>query len=375
MIKKKIILIGPAFPLRGGISDSNHSLAIALKSLGHDVKIISFSLQYPCFLFPGKSQFDSHAIAPEIDIFSTLNSINPISWLKNSLWLRKQKPDIVITRFWLPFLAPCLGSVLRWSGLKKNILLIGLCDNIVPHEKRLGDSFLTNYFLRANNYFLVMSQSVGNDILSFIPDARLDYHPHPVYDHFGLLLNKKESINKLGLDLKKKYILFFGFIRRYKGLDLLIEAMVSISENIHLIVAGEFYEDELAYKKLVNRLEIKKRVHFYSEFIPQDQVNIYFSACDIVVQPYRSASQSGVAQIAYHFNKPLIVTRIGGLPEIVPDQKVGYVVDVNSVSISKAIQNFYNQKKEDYFISNILQEKKKYSWESMAKKLLKIVKL
>lgn len=370
MIKKKIILIGPAFPLRGGISDSNHSLAIAFKSLGHEVKIMSFSLQYPHFLFPGKSQIDSQAKAPDLDISSSLNSINPLSWLKNSIWLKKQNPDIVVTRFWLPFMGLCLGSVLRWSGLRNRIPLIGFCDNVIPHEKRLGDSLLTHYFLKSNNHFLVMSESVGRDILSFVPNSELDFHPHPVYDQFGSLLDKKIAIDQLGLDPNKKYILFFGFIRKYKGLDLLLDAMVNVSENVHLIIAGEFYDDEIAFRNQVKGLEIIQRVHFYSDFIPQDQVNLYFSACDIVVQPYRSATQSGVAQIAYHFNKPIIVTRVGGLPEIVPDQKVGYVVEVNPESIAAAIKDFYIDDKEDFFISNIRQEKKKYSWDSMAKKLL-----
>ena len=373
MKKKKIILVGPAFPLRGGISDSNHSLAIALRSLGHEVKLLSFSFQYPNFLFPGKSQFDINGMNPKLDISSSINSINPFSWLKNALWLRKQNPDLIITRFWLPFMALSLGSILRWSGLKKSIPLIALCDNVIPHEKRAGDYLLTNYFLKANNRFLVMSKSVREDILSFVTNTEIHIHPHPVYDQFGSLLDKNEAIKYLDLDLEKKYILFFGFIRKYKGLDLLLDAMVDISDQVHLIVAGEFYEEESDFTQQAQFLGITERVHFFSEFIPQDQVNLYFSACDIVVQPYRSATQSGVAQIAYHFNKPILVTRVGGLPEIVPDQKVGYVVDVDSKAISEALKDFYESEKEEYFISNVRKEKKKYSWISMAKKMLEVI--
>ena len=370
MKKKKIILIGPAFPLRGGIADSNHSLALALQKLGNEVCVLSFSLQYPSLLFPGKSQFDLKGIKPNLEIHTTINSVNPISWIKAALWLRKQKPDIVITRFWLPFIGAALGSLLKFARLKNKIPLIALCDNVLPHEKRIGDKFLTAFFLNANNSFLVMSKSVGKDISSFINNPKINYHPHPVYDQFGELLPKTTSIISLKLNTAKKYILFFGFIRKYKGLDLLINALPTINKNVELIVAGEFYESEQEYKKLIKKLGLSKRVHFYADFIPQEKVATFFSACDILVQPYRTASQSGVAQIAYHFNKPILVTNVGGLPEIVPHNKVGYVVDVNPKAISIAINDFYENDKELEFIENVKQEKKKYSWINMANQII-----
>jgi D-inositol-3-phosphate glycosyltransferase len=370
LIKKKIIIIGPAFPLRGGIADSNHSLALALKEQGHDVRMLSFSLQYPSILFPGKSQFDAGGSKPDLEIYTFINSVNPLSWIKTAWWLRSQKVDLIITRFWLPFMAASLGSILRLSGLKKNIPLIALCDNVIPHEKRFGDFFLTNFFLKSNNRFLVMSMSVGVDITSFIENAPVDYHPHPVYDQFGELLDKKESIETLGLDVTKNYILFFGFIRKYKGLDLLLNAMAQIPSDIELIVAGEFYESESDYRNLVAQLGIEKRVHFYADFIPQDKVNLFFSACDMVVQPYRTATQSGVAQVAYHFNKPILVTNVGGLPEVVPHNKVGYVVDVNPDAISSALIEFYDKDLEAEFTENVKEEKKKYSWSNMARQII-----
>jgi len=368
--KKKIIVIGPAFPLRGGIADSNHSLALALKELGHQVIMLSFSLQYPSFLFPGKTQYDLSGVKPQVEIQTSINSINPLSWIKTAIWLTKQNPDLVITRFWLPFMGAALGSILRLSNLKSKIPLIALCDNVIPHENRIGDNRLTSYFLKANNRFLVMSKSVGKDIATFIKEPSVGFHPHPVYDQFGELLPKQIALKTLELDATKKYILFFGFIRKYKGLDLLIESLPTIHQDVELLVAGEFYESEEEYRSLVNKLKLKERVHFFADFIPQEKVAQFFSACDLLVQPYRTATQSGVAQIAYHFNKPIVVTNVGGLPEIVPHNKVGYVVGVNPIEISNAINEFYNCNKEAEFIENVKLEKKKYSWSNMATQII-----
>ena len=370
MKNKKIILIGPAYPLRGGIADSNHSLALALRKLGHQVVVLSFSLQYPRILFPGKSQFDYNCTPPDLKIVPRINSVNPISWLKTALWVKNQNPDLVITRFWLPFMGAALGSILKLSGLKNKIPLIALCDNVIPHEKRFGDFSLTNYFLKANTQFLVMSKSVGKDIAGFIKNPKVAYHPHPVYDQFGALIPKAEAINSLKLDPTKKYLLFFGFIRKYKGLDLLLNALPFIDKDVELIVAGEFYDAESEYRSLVDSLHLKSRVHFFADFIPQEKVAQFFSACDILVQPYRTATQSGVAQIAYHFNKPILVTNVGGLPEIVPHNKVGYVVDVNPNSIALALKDFYDNERELFFIENVKQEKDKYSWSNMANQII-----
>ena len=371
MIKKKVIIIGPSFPLRGGIADSNHSLGLALQKLGCEVKMLSFSLQYPSLLFPGKTQFDTNGSKPNLSIFSKINSINPLSWIKVVFWLKQQQPDLIITRFWIPFMGIALGTILRLFGFKNNTDLLALCDNVIPHEKRFGDCFLTRYFLKSNHRFLVMSKSVGNDISTFIKNPKVDYHPHPVYDHFGDLIDKSQAINGLSLDVSKNYLLFFGFIRKYKGLDLLLDALPNFPENVELIVAGEFYDYASEYKVQVSKLGIENKVHFFSDFIPENKVNLFFSACDLVVQPYKSATQSGVAQIAYHFNKPILVTNVGGLPEIVPHKKVGYVVDVDSNAIVEAVNDFYSHNRELNFIENVKKEKKKYSWSNMASQILK----
>lgn len=362
--------MGPAYPLRGGIADSNHALGLALKKLGHEVVILSFSLQYPSILFPGKTQYERTASSPDIEIHSRINSINPISWIKTALWLKNEKPALVITRFWIPFMGLAFGSILRLSGLRKTSKLMALCDNVIPHEKRFGDFMLTRFFLKANHQFMVMSKSVAEDVSKFLINAEVYYHPHPVYDQFGLLMDKQKALEKLGLDLSKKYLLFFGFIRKYKGLDLLLVALSHLPEDVHLMVAGEFYEDADSYRAQIAVMNLEDRVHFYPDFIPQDQVNVYFSASDMVVQPYRTATQSGVAQIAYHFNKPILVTNVGGLAEIVPHQKVGYVVDVDPKAISDAIHDFYHENREAYFVENVAEEKKKYSWSNMAKKII-----
>lgn len=371
MKRKKIIIIGPAYPLRGGIADSNHALAMALQKLGHEVHILSFSLQYPNFLFPGKTQYELNGVSPDIPIHSRINSIHPYSWYKAAIWLRNQNPDLIITRFWIPFMGMALGTILRWSGLKHKIPFIAFCDNVIPHEKRWADTWLTKYFLKTNNRFLVMSHSVAEDLSEFIKNPTVAIHPHPVYDHFGALVDREKALNRLGLDSSKKYLLFFGFIRKYKGLDLLIEALSKLSEQVELIVAGEFYDDSSEYVAQVQQLQLSDKVHFFSNFIPKNEVNLYFSACDMVVQPYRTATQSGVAQIGYHFNKPMLVTHVGGLPEMVPHQKVGYVVDVNAQAIADAIDDFYQENRSAYFTENVAIEKKKYSWSNMAKQILK----
>lgn len=371
MKNKKVIIIGPAYPLRGGIVDSNHSLALALQEKGCAVKILSFSLQYPSVLFPGKSQYDYNGLNPNVEIVSLINSVNPASWIRAVRWIKKENPDAIITRYWLPFMAMSLGSILRLTNLKNKIPFIALCDNIIPHESRFGDAFLTSYFLKSNNRFLVMSKSVGEDVTKFIEQPRIQFHPHPVYDQFGSLQPKNEALLMLGLSSNKKYILFFGFIRGYKGLDVLLEAMSDVSTDVELIVAGEFYESKEKYDKIVQSNGISKRVHFYSNFIPQKEVRTYFSACDLVVQPYKTATQSGVAQIAYHFDKPMVVTNVGGLAEIVPDGKVGYVTEVNSDSVAKAINTYFENKMEMKFVANVKIEKLKYTWSNMAALIIK----
>ncbi len=365
----KVIIIGSAYPLRGGgISTFNERLCLAFTHLGDDAEIISFSMQYPNFLFPGKTQYSEEAAPKGIKITSSLNSINPFNWIKNGLILRKQKPDIVVIRYWLPFMAPCLGVIARIIRGNRHTKIISITDNIVPHEKRLGDKLLSQFYVNSVHAFMVMSQSVLRDLELFDTGKPKLYCPHPLYDNFGAAISKKLAQASLSLSSDYSYILFFGFIREYKGLDLLLEALADKrfqSLKVKLIIAGEYYSDPKPYRDIIQKNQLRNLVIEKSEFIPNDQVVNYFCAADIVVQPYKNATQSGVTQIAYHFDKPMLVTKVGGLPEMIPDGKVGYVVEPNSTAIADALIDFYQHKKEAEFSQNVMEEKKKYSWENI----------
>lgn len=363
---RKIIIIGPAYPLRGGIAAFTERLADELHKQGDDVSIETYSLQYPKFLFPGKTQLSSGENTAKVPIRVFLDSINPFNWIILGFRLRKMKPDIVIFKFWIPFMAPALGTIARiikGNGVTK---CIGLAHNILPHEKKAGDRFLSNYFIKAMDAFLVLSKSVKKDLQGFDFKKPVRLSPHPLYDHFGEGLSRIEALKKLHLDPEWNYLLFFGFIREYKGLDLALKALASVKLKdlkIRLIVAGEFYSDPKPYYDLVEALGISDRVIFNSDYITDSHIPTYFSAADLVVQPYKNATQSGVTQVAYHFNKPILVTNVGGLPELVPHQKVGYVSSLDPEEIAFHILDFYTQKREKEFSDNIRDFKKKYSWD------------
>jgi len=372
----KIIIIGSAHPLRGGLSTFNERLAeVFLKK--NEVEIYSFSLQYPGFLFPGKSQYTTEPAPKELKIKSVINSINPLNWIKIGQQIKKEKADLIIIKYWLPFMGPCFGTILRLAKTNKITKVISILDNVIPHEKRFGDKWFTQYFLKPVDAFLSMSHEVLNDLRTFEKTKNALYSPHPIYDNYGNLLSKIEARKKLNLPEEGKYILFFGFIRKYKGLDILLEAMIDErikNANIKLIIAGEYYGDEELYNSIIKKNKLQNQVHLFTDFIPNEEVRLYFSAVDCVVQPYRDATQSGISQIAYHFEKPMIVTNIGGLPEIVPDNKVGFVTEVSSKGIADAILKFYDEKKEVEFIENIKEEKKKYSWDFFIENIMKLYK-
>ena len=371
-----IALIGPAHPLRGGgISTFNERLAAVLQQQGHSVIIYSFSLQYPGFLFPGKSQFTDEPAPQGLLIKSIINSINPLSWLAAGRQIKQSRPDLVIVRYWLPFMGPCLGTILRIVRQNKTSRILCIADNVIPHEKRPGDLPFTKYFLKPVDAFVTMSQDVLKDLKTFT-DKSARYVPHPLYDNYGPSIDRAEALKKLNLPADKKYLLFFGFIRKYKGLDMLLEAMGDErikQAGIALIVAGEFYDDRALYEGLVTQYGLQDSVYLYTEFIPNDDVSTYFSAASLVVQPYRTATQSGITQVAYHFEKPMIVTNVGGLAEVVPDGKVGYVADPTPIAIAGAILNFFEASPIPNLVANIREEKKKYSWEVFVKALFETV--
>jgi D-inositol-3-phosphate glycosyltransferase len=362
----KIAIIGPSHPYRGGIAAFNERLALELQKSGHDVTIFTFTRQYPDFLFPGKTQYSDEAQPQDLNIIRCINSLNPFNWISIGNQIKTERPDLVIVKFWLPFMGPCFGMILRNIKKNRHSIVIANIDNIIPHESRIGDRVFTRYFVKPINGFALMSQNVINDLEQFDKTKPKILTPHPIYDSYGEIISREEALAKIGLDISYRYILFFGLVRKYKGLDLLIEAFADNrfrGSKIKLIIAGEYYSDKEDYNNLINKFGLEDDIHQVDKFIPDSEVNYYFNACDLVVQPYKSATQSGITQIAYHFNKPMVVTKVGGLEEMCPDGKVGYVVPTNSNDIANAIFKFFEQTNHKEMIDNIIKEKKKYSWE------------
>ncbi len=372
----KIIILGSAYPLRGGIASYNERLAQALQIAGHDVTIYSFSLQYPGFLFPGKSQFSTDSAPADLKILTKVNSINPLNWLLVGGELKKLKPDLILVKYWLPFMAPCFGTILRRVKKNKHTKVVSILDNIIPHEKRVGDNLLTNYFVKVVDGFVSMSDNVKEDLKKFDTIKPSVLQPHPLYDHFGEQVSREQALNKLNLSSDFRYLLFFGFIRKYKGLDILLEAMADEQIKllpIKLLVAGEFYEDEKPYLEQIERWNLHERVLLFKDFIPNEKVKYFFSVADMVVQPYRHATQSGVTQVAYQFNVPMIVTDVGGLAEIVPDGKAGYVVPPTSNDIANAIKRSFQSEELSRLKEGVLDEKKRFSWQAMVDSIIGVL--
>lgn len=370
----KVVIIGPAHPLRGGLATFNQRLAKEFNDRGDDCSLYSFSLQYPSFLFPGKTQFTDEPAPAGIKIHTVINSINPFNWIKIGNRLKKERPDLIIVRFWLPFMGPALGTILRRVKKNKHTKIVCIADNVIPHEKRPGDKPFTSYFLKSCDAFVTMSEKVMSDLRLFEKDKPAQLVSHPLYDNFGAILSKQDARHHLGLPVAEKIILFFGFIRKYKGLDILLEAMATTqlkSAGIKLLVAGEFYEDEKPYREQIEKLQLNESLILKTDFIPDSEVKYYLCAADAVIQPYRNATQSGVTPLAYHFEKPMVVTNVGGLPSLVPHEKVGLVVEPNPEAIAEGILRFY-QLGEDYFIPHLRSEKEKYSWASLVQAITKL---
>jgi glycosyltransferase involved in cell wall biosynthesis len=360
-----VIIIGPAFPFRGGIANFNNALAQAYHDRGDDITLYSFTLQYPSFLFPGTTQYETGEAPKNLKIKTLINSVNPFNWINVARKINTENPDYVIIRYWLPFMAPCLGSIARL--LNKNIKILAITDNVIPHETRIGDTMFTKYFIKSCDAFLTLSASVLDDLSKFTKTTVKKYIPHPIYDVFGDKVSKQIALQNLGLSAQDKHLLFFGFVRKYKGLDLMLKAMGDsrIKEmGIKLIIAGEFYDDKTEYTEMIADLGIEESIIMKSDFIPADKVKDYFCAADMITQTYRTATQSGVTQIAYSFDRPMLVTNVGGLAEIVPHNKVGYVTSGNPIAIADAIVDFYTNNKEAEFTINTSIEKKRFSWGS-----------
>ena len=369
----KIICIGPGNPLRGGIAKFNESFALACKAEGHDTEIVSFRFLYPGFLFPGKSQFTDDPAPKGLTIHSWLHSLNPINWMKVADKIISLKPELVILNYWMPFFAPVMGFVARRIKRKSKVKIIAITHNLIPHEKQAFSGILTRYFVNSIDGLVCLSSSVLDDLRLFNKSTPALCLPHPVYDIYGSKVSREEALNHLHLNPEKKYLLFFGLIRKYKGLDLLLEAFSRVKNpELFLLVAGEFYEDKTTYTVLAGNLGISDKVIFTDSFIPDSEVKYYFSASEMVVQPYITATQSGVTQIAYQFDCPMLVTNTGGLAEIVLDTKTGFVCEIDPEEISDKIELFFNDNLGPAMIENIKQEKQRFSWDNFVQQVLKL---
>jgi len=375
MLQKKAVIIGPAHPLRGGLASFDERLARAFQQAGFDTTIYTFSLQYPGFMFPGTTQYSQEPAPTDINIKVRINSVNPFNWISVGNELKQYKPDIIVVRYWLPFMGPCLGTILRRVKKNQFTKVICIADNVIPHEKRPGDTPFTRYFVKPIDGFVTMSDKVMQDLRQFSQQPAQKV-VHPLYDNFGEALPAKVARQHLGLPVDDKIILFFGFIRKYKGLDLLLEAMADErirQANIKLLIAGEFYEDRKAYDELIAQLNISNALLLRTDFISDSEVKYYLSAADFVIQPYKNATQSGVTPLAYHFEKPMLVTNVGGLPDLVPDGKVGVVAEPNPKAIADKILQLYATG-QAYFLPYLQEEKKKYSWKVLVENILNLAR-
>jgi glycosyltransferase involved in cell wall biosynthesis len=377
----KIVLIGPTYPYKGGISHHNTLLGVHLKAHGNDVQSITFTRQYPKIFYPGETQVETGDVKTVHDAPPSkrlIDSVNPFNWYSVAKEVVRANPDLVIFRYWLPFFGPCFGTIAKYVKQHSSSRVMFLCDNVIPHERRPGDFAFTRYAFRNSDFFIVQSDTVEQDLLKIVPKANYKKTPHPVYEFFGASVPKSDARSKLGIQ-KKNVILFFGYIRKYKGLMLLLEAFRIMRDNTKnnqalsaimgetlLLIVGEFYDGKEKYEKFVSENQLGDHLRFVSHYVPTEEVAPYFGAADVVALPYISATQSGIVQIAYNFDKPVIVTNVGGLSEIVIDGKTGYVVPPeNPQALAAALERFFVEDKEAEFSTNVAIEKRKYSWDRM----------
>lgn len=373
----RISYLSTFFPLRGGIAHFNERFALELQRRGHAVRAITFSRQYPKLLFPGKTQEETGGAAGEQAVKAEVrvDSIGPLSWWRTGRSIRKDAPDVLVFKYWISFFAPCFWAIARLAKGNRRTRVVYLVDNFIPHESRVGEGLLRWLAYRAVDGCVVMSESVERDLRAAHPRLAIERSPHPVYDNFGAALGRDEARQRLGLPANATIALFFGYIRPYKGLDQLIDAfagMAAAHPDLHLVIAGECYEDEQRYKDQVKASPYADRIHYFSDYIPNDAVAAYFSAADVLVLPYRTATQSGIVQIAYHFERPCIVTDVGGLSEVVLDGRTGYVVRPNDrAALVEGVARFMRDRRD--MSAAIREERRKYSWAAFAEALERLV--
>lgn len=379
----KIVIVGTAYPMRGGIAQFN-ALLYKYFSYGNEVKMYSFKRQYPEMFFPGKTQFEQDEplfkIPDDKNVIS-VDSVNPFNWIITGRKIAKENADLIIFKYWLPFFAPCFAVISYFAKNFSKAKILFICDNVIPHEKRFGDKFFTKLVFSQADYFIVMSKTVEEDLKLFNKGKPYKLIQHPVYNIFGEKVSKteaKEFINKeYNIDVtNEKVILFFGYIRKYKGLNYLIDAMPEILKkiNLKLLVVGEFYDDENKYIEQIKNLNLKENIKVISDFVPDTNVRYFFSASDVVVLPYADATQSGIIQIAYYYDKPVIATDVGGLAEVVKNNETGFIIEPkNSKAVAEAVVKFYGEDLEGRFSANAKEEKKKFTWEEFTSKISEMV--
>ena len=371
----KITLLGPAHPYRGGLASIMETMAREYQSRGHEVRIYTFTVQYPSLLFPGKTQYVETPAPADLHIERVMNTVNPLNWVRLGLRLKREKPDMVLMKYWTPFMAPCFGTIARIARTNGVTKVVCQIDNVEPHEHHIIDKPCNHYYLGAVDGFVYMSEQVHGELKAYT-QAPAIFSPHPMFENFGKAVERDEACKKIGINPAENYTLFFGLIRDYKGLDLLLEAWAKwLPEGGKLLIAGEFYASREKYIALIERLGLQNRVVLHDRFIADDDVKYYFSAADCLVLPYRTATQSGVTQIAYNFSLPMIVTRVGGLPEIVPDGRVGLVCEPDADLIATAMQQIYSGDTLSVMRENFAEERKRFSWAAMCDKLEEVYNL
>lgn len=365
----KIAILGTAWPYRGGIAAFNERLAKEFISEGHQVDLITFTLQYPSFLFPGKTQYTDSPAPEGLHIERMIHSMNPVNWQKTGRLLRERNYDLAVVAYWMPAMAPCLGTICRI--LRKKTRVVALMHNVMAHDTKKSVQQLTRFFVGSIDKAVVMVAAEKRNLKHFRKDLLCVVSPHPIYDSYGNPMTKAEAAERLHLAPDFTYLLFFGLIRDYKGLDRLLKAYAKVGNpNVRLLIAGEYYSNRAQYDALISDLRLEDKVICHTHYIPDEEVAAYFSIADLVVQPYKSATQSGITQIAYHFSKPMLVTRVGGLPEMVPNGKAGYVVEPNVASIAMGLVDFCNNPDPNRFAQGIAEQKKKYAWSTMTRAIL-----
>lgn len=371
----KIILLGPAHPYRGGLASIMETMAREYQSRGHEVRIYTFTVQYPSLLFPGKSQYVETPAPEDLHIERVMNTVNPLNWVSLGLRLKREKTDMILMKYWTPFMAPCFGTIARIARTNGVTKVVCQIDNVEPHEHHIIDKPCNHYYLGGVDGFVYMSEQVHGELKAYTQAPAL-FSPHPMFENFGKAVARDEACRKIGIDPEVNYTLFFGLIRDYKGLDLLLEAWAKWQpDGRKLLIAGEFYTSREKYIELIERLDLKDRVVLHDRFIADEDVRYYFSAADCLVLPYRTATQSGVTQIAYNFSLPMVVTRVGGLPEIVPDGRVGLVCEPTVETIAESLQRIYQGDELIRFKGNFAEERKRFSWGAMCDKLIEVYNL